>query len=125
MYATFGENVDPGVFSGGVESGGGEGVGSVGGVCEGAGCKWIGSFEGIRGRGIGCRRSCEWLGREKADCLCYCRLKKATVDGMVAAVGREDLADVEECSEGCILETDIITPQTPSMVRRIKGVFIR
>jgi hypothetical protein len=44
---------------------------------------------------------------------------------MVATVGREDLADVEECGEGCVLEANIITPQTPSMVRRIEGIFVR
>jgi len=80
MYATFRKDVDPGVFSGGVEGGGGEGVDSICGVCEATGCERVRCFEGVRGRVMGRRRSGKRLGGEEADCLCYCRLEKTAVD---------------------------------------------
>jgi len=66
------------------------------------------------------------VGGEKSDRLGYCWLKRAGVDwGVIAAVCREDLAEGKEGGEGFILETDIITPQTPSMIRRIEGIAKR
>jgi len=48
MYSSFGKDVDPGVFSGGVEGGTTEGVEIIGAIGQGASCERVGGVECVR-----------------------------------------------------------------------------
>jgi hypothetical protein len=96
MYSSFGKDVDPGVFSGGVEGGAGEGVEIVGAIGQGASCEGVGGVECVREVGRWLR---ERLGGEQSDRLGHGRLEEASVRRVCAAVGREDLAVAEKCRE--------------------------